>query len=376
MSGIEPALFEQIFGSQSAPLILCDRGGGVIAFNRAAAGLAPETSLLRVGARASDALGADPARFEAAFRIAAFSSGEVPLPPGAGEPTSGPREALFARRVAVPGGEACVLIERGPDSGLFGRLTRVAEELEAVRIRARRERMARRDLAQANERLSAFAAIAAHDLRAPIAQIISVLGHLRDQWADKLDPREIGWLDRLEADGLRSLRMVSDLLTFAQAERAPLNEEAVDLNAVVDAVLRDLAGVIRGKDARIARGELPTVRGDPSLLGILFQNLIANALKYASPERPPLIGVRCYRIGEREEVIEVSDNGIGFSATDAQRMFAPFERLSNAGRADGAGIGLATVKAIVARHGWSVTADGAEDEGARFMIRRVLAEQG
>jgi signal transduction histidine kinase len=176
--------------------------------------------------------------------------------------------------------------------------------------------------------------------------------------------------------------LIEDLLTYSQVNLRPATLETVDLNEVIDIVLSELDLEIEQKDAKVSINKLGTVKGHRRQLQQAFQNLLINALKYSSPERTPAIEVKTARFSgkdlglnispeaaEREYcLIEVRDNGIGFDASDAERIFNVFTRLVGNSETKGTGVGLSIVRKVVENHKGFVVAEGKPGEGAAFKV--------
>lgn len=221
-----------------------------------------------------------------------------------------------------------------------------------------------------NRELDTFAARLSHDLRGPIANMRGILAEvLKD---DSLSlPEDLKMLLRA---GVRSgdvaLKMVRDLLDFARLGHKELSLTAVDLQQLVQLALPDLLVNHPRKDVEVTVEALPTVLGHEGLLHQVFTNLIGNALKYSKQSSPPKIKISSeFRPLENLWEISISDNGIGFNPELSHQLFRPFHRLENSSSFSGEGMGLATVKRIVERHGGSVGAIGNQGSGATFTIK-------
>jgi signal transduction histidine kinase len=161
--------------------------------------------------------------------------------------------------------------------------------------------------------------------------------------------------------------LIDDLLELSRVSRTELRHEAVDLSALADAVL---AGLRAAEPAREVVSEVaPGLRctGDPRLLRVVFENLLGNAWKFTSRRAVAHIRVDGDAEGG-DTVVHIRDDGAGFDPTYADKLFAPFQRLHAAAEFPGTGIGLATVRRVVSRHGGRVWADGAPGAGATFHL--------
>ena len=196
-----------------------------------------------------------------------------------------------------------------------------------------------------NDRLAAFAGQVTHDLKTPLTTMSLSLELIRDELEDGATSDEVmPLITRALGGSARMTTMIEDVLAFARLETY-VDPEPVDLAAVTAAVVDDLASGLDGVELTI--GELPVVPGDHALLRSLVQNLLMNAAKFRSADRPPLVSMTASKDGPRWR-IEVADNGIGVPADQRERVFEPMVRLDK--RIDGVGIGLATCHRVVDAH--------------------------
>ncbi len=229
-----------------------------------------------------------------------------------------------------------------------------------------RLRESNEDLRRSNEELKRFAFIASHDLREPLRGIKGSIQLLLRRYREAFGEDGLE-LAQQSLDGVSRLQALTDeLLAYAEQMRGSELERApVSVQNVVQDVLAELDGAISEAGAFIDLGTLPTVLGDQAQLHQVFLQLIDNALKFRHPDRPPRI-----RIGaewaKSNWRIEVADNGIGVDPEHHQQIFEVFRRLHTDDRYPGTGMGLATVRKIIERHGGSITLDSAAGEGARF----------
>ena len=161
------------------------------------------------------------------------------------------------------------------------------------------------------------------------------------------------------------MTLIKDLLQYSRVTHDTRSAEPVDLNGTLDSALANLAGPIEESEAKITVRRLPTVMGIDSLLVRVFQNLIGNAIKYRSPERPLTIDIQVER-RTADWRFAVSDNGIGFDMQYADKVFIMFKRLHDRSQYPGSGIGLAIVKRIVERHGGQVAVMSEPGIGSTF----------
>lgn len=223
-----------------------------------------------------------------------------------------------------------------------------------------------RELELANEELEAFSYSASHDLRGPLHIIDGFCAALLEKHGNELPAQATQFLSRIRAGTLQMSTLIANLLAFAKTGRAPLVLQPADLAPLAANVVAQLRE--RFPERRVTveiEQPLPAVC-DPSLLTIVFENLIGNAWKFTS--RTPQVTIRIARAGatETEKTYVVSDNGAGFDPAYAEKLFKPFQRLHSVAEFDGTGIGLAIVYRIVHRHGGRVWAESELGKGARF----------
>lgn len=228
-------------------------------------------------------------------------------------------------------------------------------------------------LRQSNDDLQRFAYAASHDLQEPLRTIGSFTRLLARHNQGKLDADSQEYIDFITSGVDRMNQIIQDLLDYSRVSGSQLgrNGEA-DLNRVVEAVLANLKNAIERNRAEVTWDPLPTVPADPTLLGRVMQNLIANALKYRS-QQPPRVHIAC---ADRSGcwLFSIADNGIGFEKKHAERIFGLFQRLHTTSEYPGTGIGLAIVKRIVERHGGQVCADSEPGKGATFYFTLPKSE--
>jgi light-regulated signal transduction histidine kinase (bacteriophytochrome) len=161
--------------------------------------------------------------------------------------------------------------------------------------------------------------------------------------------------------------LIDDLLQYSRIGSAEVQRVEVDAEAVLDGVLRSLEGAIIERGATVRHGPLGTVHGDATQIGQLFQNLVANAIKFAQPDVPA--EVRVERVGDtRDWHVVVRDNGIGIEERHAERIFKMFGRLHGREEYEGTGIGLAICRRITDRHGGTIWVESAPGEGSSFHV--------
>jgi light-regulated signal transduction histidine kinase (bacteriophytochrome) len=210
-----------------------------------------------------------------------------------------------------------------------------------------------------------------HDLRAPLRQIGSYAELIRNEL-----PRELvqGTLERylgfLSEGAERAQSLVRDVLEFTRVSGAGLQPQPIAVGPLVAEVQRMMPA--DGRRVRWEVGALPEVTGDRTLLRLVFQNLLENALNFTERRPEAVIRIACSEEGD-ENVFSVADNGIGFDPSQSHRLFQLFQRLHVQEECKGSGIGLANVARIVKRHGGRVWAEGKPDEGATFYFTLPVA---
>jgi two-component system, chemotaxis family, sensor kinase Cph1 len=218
-------------------------------------------------------------------------------------------------------------------------------------------------LTRSNKELEAFSYSVSHDLRAPFRHIVGYAQLLKQFEGTKLSERGTRFVDTIIESAVSAGTLVDNLLSFSQMGRATLNPIPLDMNLLVSEARRQLAPDIadRAIDWRI--GELAPTQADPTMLRLVVQNLLENAVKFTRGRTPAVIEVGC-EPGDAENVYFVRDNGAGFDMAYVGKLFGVFQRLHRVEDYEGTGIGLANVKRIVERHGGRAWAEGEEDRGA------------
>ncbi|MDP4289765.1 MAG: response regulator [Bacteroidota bacterium] len=221
------------------------------------------------------------------------------------------------------------------------------------------------NLLKANQELEAFARTVSHDLRSPLSNITGLSELMLMQHTDQLDEDGINIVKIIQNSSLQMIQLVDDLLKFSQSGLSELELGDVNLSAIVTQVLSKLKK--NNPDRIISDFIQPDlhVSGDTALMTIALENLIGNAWKYSSKERNAEI-----RFGMIEDkgksIFYVQDNGAGFDMSKSDQMFNPFQRLHSSQEFPGTGVGLATVRRIIERHGGKIWAEGALGIGATF----------
>ena len=222
-------------------------------------------------------------------------------------------------------------------------------------------------LENSNRDLETFAFAVSHDLKQPLRKIEVFCGRLQDEEGEKLSPQGRHYLERTRRAAHRMTGLINGLLAYSRVATLETAPQIVDLNRVMSEVALDLELAIERADATLEVGPLPTLRADATQMHQLLQNLIGNALAYRRPDVPLVVRVSG-RVERDSYEIEVADNGRGFTVQQAEAVFEIFRRLDN-DYCEGAGVGLTICRAIVERHGGTLTAHGVPDQGAVFRVR-------
>jgi len=224
------------------------------------------------------------------------------------------------------------------------------------------------ELERSNRELEQFAYIASHDLQEPLRKVIAFGDCLKRHSFENLDEKSLRYLERMQNAALRMKQLIEGLLKYSRVTTRAKPLEEVDLNEVVAGVVSDLEVRIRKNNAEIEQGKLPTIQADKLQMRQLFQNLIANALKFSRHGIDPCISIKSRNIDDKSVEIQVKDNGIGFEEKYLDRIFKPFQRLHTRDEYSGIGMGLSICKKIVERHrGW-ITAHSHPAEGTTFLV--------
>ncbi|HWI90435.1 MAG TPA: ATP-binding protein [Flavisolibacter sp.] len=227
------------------------------------------------------------------------------------------------------------------------------------------------ELKRSNRNLEEFAHAASHDLKEPVRKIHYFTQHLKEQLQPRLQENELRSFGRIEKSTERMSRLIDDLLLYSHVSLHPVEKETVDLNETVRQVLEDLEVDIQLKNAKLHVGSLPRLPGYRRQLQQLFQNLISNALKYSKPGPPPEITISSWLSDSREsvyQVIEISDNGIGFEQQYSEKIFQMFARLHGNTEYSGTGVGLAIARKVIENHDGFVEVTSAPGKGASFKV--------
>jgi PAS domain S-box-containing protein len=227
-----------------------------------------------------------------------------------------------------------------------------------------------------NRELEAFAYSVSHDLRAPLRSMEGFSQALLEDYGDRMEAEARHYLERIANGATRLDLLINDLLQYSRLGRNGVAFEPVDTNDVVRGCLDDLREELAASRGAVeVAGPLPTVVADRSLLAILVQNLLANALLYHRDGVPPSVRVSCE---ERDGayVFAVADNGLGLDAKYADKAFNMFQRFHAGDKYPGTGIGLANARKVVEAHGGRIWFESTVGEGTTFFFALPVREAG
>jgi PAS domain S-box-containing protein len=235
-------------------------------------------------------------------------------------------------------------------------------------------------LERSNAELQNFASVASHDLQEPLRKIQAFGDRLKTKCATQLSEQGLDYLERMQNAAARMQTLIQDLLQLSRVTSRAQPFQSCDLGRIVNEVAGDLEVRIEQSGGQVECGELPTIDADPLQMRQLFQNLIANALKFHRPDTAPLVRVSGEVLSaadhsipgakarDRIARIVIEDNGIGFDQKFADQIFVVFQRLHTKQEYEGTGIGLAVCRKITDRHGGTIMAESGEGRGATFTI--------
>jgi signal transduction histidine kinase len=242
---------------------------------------------------------------------------------------------------------------------------RVAERTSELAARTQ-------DLERSNTELQQFAYVASHDLQEPLRTISSFTQLLAKRYREQLDDKAREFID-FAVDGCKRMQtLINDLLAFSRVGTEAKALQPISCDAVVDRALRNLRLAIQESGAQIQREPLPVVMADEVQLAQLFQNLVANAIKFRAQQAP-----RIHISARRHDAvwtISVRDNGIGIAPEHSQRIFVIFQRLHTSRQYSGTGIGLAVCKKIAERHGGTISVEPSPEGGSIFSFTLSAGE--
>ncbi len=223
------------------------------------------------------------------------------------------------------------------------------------------------ELMRSNSELERFASVASHDLREPVRTVSNYVSLLRRRNKETWDPVSLEFLAFAESGARRMGELIDDLLFYSRVSNEQREKQECDLNVILQKTLLNLGAAIEESRAQITSDRLPAVMGESSYLIQLFQNLLANSIKYRRQGEVPRIHISATR-AEAEWLILFKDEGIGFEEKEASNIFEAFVRLHGHADYSGSGLGLATCRKIVTQHGGQIWAESKLGKGASFFF--------
>jgi signal transduction histidine kinase len=284
---------------------------------------------------------------------------------------------IFSYHLSPPGGEEFGgIVNTGIGLAAIGLTTllavqqkRAEESLRehAGEIRKLNEELGKRarELETSNNELESFAYSVSHDLRAPLRHVDGYSELLKKQASSSLDEKSRRYIQTILESSKRMGTLIDDLLAFSRIGRAETKKTLVSLDQIVKEAVAEIGEDTSGRDIVWKIDPLPVCYGDRSMLRLVIVNLLSNAVKFTRTRAQAEIEVGCAD-GENEVEVFVRDNGAGFDMQYVNKLFGVFQRLHLPEQFAGTGIGLATVRRIIHRHGGEVRAEGGVDQGATF----------
>ena len=239
--------------------------------------------------------------------------------------------------------------------GMTQRLRKKAIQLEEMS----------QELARSNFELEIFAGSTAHDLQSPLAAILGFAELLGDKLKNSGDETAKDFTKRIINNVKRMSAFIKALLNYANVKKPEASTPPVELEKIVEEVMGDFHSLILQKKAEVTCSPLPVLSINPGLAGLLFQNLIGNALKYC--EKEPRIHISAV-LKKKAWFFSIQDNGIGIPEESLERVFIMFEKLATRQKYPGSGIGLATCQKIVERYGGRMWVESTVGEGSTFFF--------
>jgi PAS domain S-box-containing protein len=253
------------------------------------------------------------------------------------------------------------------EQGNVVQVVHVSKDITARKMAEQEREHLLDDIARSNRDLEQFASVASHDLKEPLRMVSSYVQLLARKYKGRLDDKADLYIGFAVEGVTRMEKLIEGLLAYSRIGSAAGRREPVDANGVFSQALADLSAAIRESGAEVTCDKLPMVLGDETQLLQLFQNLIANAVKYRMPGRAPRVHVSAEPEGSMQR-FSVRDDGIGIEPRNYEKVFQIFQRLHSHDRYAGAGIGLAVCKRIVERHHGRIWIESIPGAGSTFFF--------
>ena len=221
-----------------------------------------------------------------------------------------------------------------------------------------------------NKELEAFSYTVSHDLRAPLRHINGFLDILQQNITEKLDEKNLRYFNLIKDSSIEMGNLIEDLLSFSRTAKSGVHKSKINLNNMIQEIVHKIKQDAE-KNVEWLTEELPEVAADYTLIRLVLVNLISNAVKFTSKKNKPEITIGSLK-KENKIVVFVKDNGVGFDMKYYDKLFGVFQRLHAVRDFPGTGIGLATVKKIIEKHGGNVWANSTEGEETTFFFSLPL----
>jgi len=277
--------------------------------------------------------------------------------------------AIVASAIALASTGIVVMVVSKIADIIGGQVDKSNAELKAAEesLIALNEQLRRNtnELSAVNKELEAFSYSVSHDLRAPLTNIDGYASILSTDYASKLDEKGNSYLAKLRASAQRMNGLIDDLLQLSRVSMGEIQVQAVDLSVIARVIIERLKMNDPARSVTITVAPSAPARGDPKLVEIALENLLNNSWKFTSKKADARIEFGSMSVGGRT-VYFVKDDGAGFEMRHVDRLFGAFQRLHTASEFPGTGIGLATVRRIITRHGGEIWAEGEVNKGATF----------
>ncbi len=275
-------------------------------------------------------------------------------------------------------------LQQFDDEGNVALVVGISRDITRQRLAEVRTAQVTARLEESNRDLLDFAQVASHDLREPLRKVAAFSERIERRLGDSLDGRVRDYIARMNGAVRRMEGLIDDLLTLSRVNTQAAEMEMVSLDDIVKATLSDLEIALTEADAVVEVGPMPELTVDASQLNQLFQNLLANAIKFRRPGVAPRIEIDARfepaashpsSVAPTDAYeITVRDNGIGFDQEYATKIFAPFQRLHGRTAYEGSGVGLSVCRRIVERHHGRIWADGGDGAGASFTFHLPVSQ--
>jgi len=219
---------------------------------------------------------------------------------------------------------------------------------------------------ESNQELESVAYSVSHDLRAPLRHVICFSDKLDKYLAKNADAEVKRLVAKISGSASKMGNLIDELLTYSRLGKTSLNLQQISLNAIIEDVIDEAMYITENRKIEWRIMRLPDVVADRTGMKLIFQNLINNALKFSGKKEETLIEIGFQDENGDDFMFYIRDNGVGFNMEYSANLFGVFQRLHSQAEFEGSGIGLASVRRIINRHGGKVWAEAKENEGATF----------